>query len=98
VVSPHSKAADPAPNQGAVQVLTLRRRGRRAIGSIALTRARPRIVTKEAFDPKGLPDNVQVALAQIAGAAREGVIALSVACGFQVVRGWNCRPISLDRG
>lgn len=47
--------------------------------------ARPRIVTKDALDTEGLPDHVQVTLAEIAGAAREGVLALSVACGLQVV-------------
>ncbi len=47
--------------------------------------ARPRVVTKDALDTEGLPDRVQVALGEIAGAAREGVLALSVACGLQVV-------------
>ena len=47
--------------------------------------ARPRIVTKDALDTTGLPEHVQVVLAEIAGAAREGVLALSVACGLQVV-------------
>ncbi len=47
--------------------------------------ARPRIVTKERLDTSGLPEHVQVALAEIAEAAREGVLALSVACGLQVV-------------
>ncbi len=47
--------------------------------------ARPRIVTKDALDTEGLPDQVQVALGEIAGAAREGVLALSVACGLAVV-------------
>lgn len=39
--------------------------------------ARPRIVTKERLDTTGLPEHVQVVLAEIAGAAREGVLALS---------------------
>ena len=47
--------------------------------------ARPRVVTKDVIDAAGLPGHVQVALAEIAGAAREGVLALSVACGLQVV-------------
>ncbi len=47
--------------------------------------ARPRIVTKDALDTTGLPEHVQVVLAEIAGATREGVLALSVACGLQVV-------------
>jgi putative transposase len=47
--------------------------------------ARPRIVTKERLDTARLPEHVQVVLGEIAGAAREGVLALSVACGFQVV-------------
>ncbi|MGH2530260.1 MAG: IS256 family transposase [Actinomycetota bacterium] len=47
--------------------------------------ARPRIVTKDALDMEGLPEHVKVALAEVAGAAREGVLALSVACGLQVV-------------
>ncbi len=47
--------------------------------------ARPRVVTKDALDLQALPDHVQVALAEIAGAAREDVLALSVACGLAVV-------------
>lgn len=47
--------------------------------------ARPRIVTKERLDTAGLPEHVQVVLAEIAERAREGVLALSVACGLQVV-------------
>ncbi len=47
--------------------------------------ARPRIVTKERLDTAGLPEHVLVSLAEIAGAAQEGVLALSVACGLQVV-------------
>lgn len=46
---------------------------------------RQRVVTKDALNTTGLPDNVQVTLAEIAGAAREGVLALSVACGLAVV-------------
>lgn len=49
-----------------------------------LARARPRIVTTDAFDSEGLSDHVWAALAEIPGATREGVLALSVACGFQV--------------
>ena len=48
-------------------------------------RSRPRIVTKDRLDLEAFPEHVQVALAEVAGAAREGVLALSVACGFQVV-------------
>ncbi len=47
--------------------------------------ARPRVVTKDALDTQGLPDHVQVALEEIASAAREGVLALLVACGLAVV-------------
>ncbi len=47
--------------------------------------ARPRIVTKDALDTQGFPENVQVALAEVASAARDGLLALSVACGLQVV-------------
>lgn len=47
--------------------------------------ARPRIITKDHLDLEAFPEHVQVALAEIAGAAREGVLALSVACGLQVV-------------
>lgn len=46
---------------------------------------RPRVVTTEALNTAGLPEHVQVALTEIAGAAREGLLALSVACGLQVV-------------
>ncbi len=45
----------------------------------------PRAMTKDALDTTGLPEHVQVALEQIAASAREGVLALSVACGLQVV-------------
>jgi putative transposase len=48
-------------------------------------RSRPRIVTKDRLDLESFPEHVQVALAEVAGAAREGVLALSVACGLQVV-------------
>jgi len=48
-------------------------------------RSRPRIVTKDHLDLEAFPEHVQVALAEVAGAAREGVLALSVACGLQVV-------------
>ncbi|MGH2649828.1 MAG: IS256 family transposase [Actinomycetota bacterium] len=48
-------------------------------------RSRPRIVTKERLDLQAFPEHVQVALAEVAGAASEGVLALSVACGLQVV-------------
>ncbi|MGH2376478.1 MAG: IS256 family transposase [bacterium] len=48
-------------------------------------RSRPRVVTKDHLDLQALPEQVQVALAEVAGAAREGVLALSVACGLQVV-------------
>src|SRR6266545_7415509 len=47
--------------------------------------ARPRIITKERLDLEAFPQQVQVTLAEVAGAAREGVLALSVACGLQVV-------------
>lgn len=46
---------------------------------------RPRVVTKEALNTTALPEHVQVALAEIVGATREGLLALSVACGLQVV-------------
>jgi len=46
---------------------------------------RPRVVTKEALDTTGLPENVQVALVDIAASARDGLLALSVSCGLQVV-------------
>jgi len=46
---------------------------------------RPRVVAKDALDTTGLPEHVQVALEEIAASAREGVLALSVACGLQVV-------------
>src|SRR6266702_6382477 len=39
MVPPHSKAADPAPHQAAVEVLTLRWGNRPTIASTALTRA-----------------------------------------------------------
>src|SRR3990170_4038700 len=48
-------------------------------------RSRPRIVSKDRLDLQAFPEHVQVALAEVAGAAREGVLALSVACGLQVV-------------
>src|SRR6266545_8130552 len=48
-------------------------------------RSRPRIVAKDRLDLGAFPEHVQVALAEVAGAAREGVLALSVACGLQVV-------------
>lgn len=48
-------------------------------------RSRPRIITKDHLDLQAFPEQVQVALAEVAGAAREGVLALSVACGLQVV-------------
>ncbi|HZD80395.1 MAG TPA: hypothetical protein VE646_10210, partial [Actinomycetota bacterium] len=48
-------------------------------------RSRPRIVTKDRLDLEAFPEHVRVALAEVAGAAREGVLALSVACGLQVV-------------
>ncbi|MGH2705343.1 MAG: IS256 family transposase [Actinomycetota bacterium] len=48
-------------------------------------RSRPRIVSKDHLDLEAFPEQVQVALAEVAGAAREGVLALSVACGLQVV-------------
>ncbi|MGH2626707.1 MAG: transposase [Anaerolineales bacterium] len=47
--------------------------------------ARPRIITKEGLDTAGLPEHVQVALEEIAASAREGVLALSVACGLAVI-------------
>jgi len=37
------------------------------------------------LDLEAFPEHVQVALAEVVGAAREGVLALSVACGLQVV-------------
>jgi len=48
-------------------------------------RSRPRVVTKDRLDLEAFPEQVQLALAEVAGAAREGVLALSVACGLQVV-------------
>lgn len=48
-------------------------------------RSRPRIVTKDRLDLQAFPEHVQVALAEVALAAREGVLALSVACGLQVI-------------
>src|SRR6266545_1803547 len=47
-------------------------------------RSRPRIVMDQ-LDLEAFPEHVQVALAEVVGAAREGVLALSVACGLQVV-------------
>lgn len=47
--------------------------------------ARPRIVTKERLNTTDLPEHVQVALAEVAESAREGVLALSVTCGLQVL-------------
>jgi len=47
---------------------------------------RARFVTKDALNTAGLPEQVQVSLAEIAATAREGVLALSVACGLEVVR------------
>jgi hypothetical protein len=43
---------------------------------------RPRVVTKEALNTTGLPEHVQVVLAEIAGATLKGLLALSVACGL----------------
>jgi putative transposase len=48
-------------------------------------RSRPQIVTKDHLDLEAFPEHVQVALAEVARAAREGVLALSVACGLQIV-------------
>ncbi len=47
--------------------------------------SRPRVVTKERLDVSGLPDEVTLALQEIAGAAKEGLLALSVAAGLAVM-------------
>lgn len=44
-------------------------------------RSRPRIVDKEGLDLEVFPEQIQVALAEVAGAAREGVLALSWPAG-----------------
>ena len=46
---------------------------------------RPRVLTKERVDEIDLPEEVTVALRQIASTAREGLLALSVGVGMQVV-------------
>jgi hypothetical protein len=43
---------------------------------------RPRVATKEALDLDAFPEDVHIELAEVAGAAREVVLALSVACDF----------------
>jgi len=48
--------------------------------------ARPKVVTKERLDLDAFPENVQVTLRGVAVAARDGVLALSVAAGLQVIR------------
>jgi putative transposase len=48
-------------------------------------RSRPRIITKDHLDLEAFPEHVRVALAEVASAARQGVLAVSVACGLQVV-------------
>src|SRR6266508_5466022 len=48
-------------------------------------RSRPRIITKDRLDLEAFPEHVRVALAEVASAARQGVLAVSVACGLQVV-------------
>ena len=46
---------------------------------------RPRIVTKGGIEEADLPEEVTVALREIASSAREGLLALSVGVGLQVV-------------
>ncbi len=46
---------------------------------------RPRIITKPALEAADLPEQVTVALAELAGAAKEGLLALSVGVGLAVV-------------
>lgn len=48
-------------------------------------RTRPSVVAKQELDPSALPDQVSVAMAQIAGSAKEGLLALSVAAGLEVM-------------
>jgi len=47
--------------------------------------SRPRIVSKEGIEPSDLPEHVQVALREIASSAKQGLLALSVGVGMQVV-------------
>lgn len=46
---------------------------------------RPRVVTKERIEEADLPEHVLVALHEIASTARDGLLALSVGVGLQVV-------------
>ena len=46
---------------------------------------RPRVLTKERIEEVDLPEHVLVALREIASSAREGLLALSVGVGMQVV-------------
>jgi len=46
---------------------------------------RPRVVTKERIEEADLPEGVLVALREVASQAREGLLALSVGVGLQVV-------------
>lgn len=44
-----------------------------------------RVVTKDALNTSALPEELQITLADIAASARDGLMALSVSCGLQVV-------------
>jgi len=46
---------------------------------------RPRVVPKERLDVSTFPDEVGIALAEVAASAREGLLALSVATGLKVM-------------
>lgn len=46
---------------------------------------RPRVVPKERLDLSRFPDEVSIALAEVAASAKEGLLALSVATGLQVM-------------
>lgn len=47
--------------------------------------ARPRVATKERLDVSSFPEEVSVALREVAASAREGLLALSVATGLSVM-------------
>lgn len=47
--------------------------------------ARPRVATKERLDVSSFPEEVSVALNEVAASAREGLLALSVATGLSVM-------------
>lgn len=48
-------------------------------------RTRPSVGAKQELDPSALPEQVSVAMAEIAGSAKEGLLALSVAAGLEVM-------------